>query len=230
MMKKMYLIFIVVMSISSVGAEQKLLSHDAIYQTITQFIHAKLVASVEYAVNIVPLDAQLQLAECSVALEAFSSSEKINAGRYSIGVRCKGEKKWTIYVSVLISVFKDVVILARPVQRGDIITDAMLSIERRDISSVREDFFTDISQVLNKQVVRSMMAGSVVSVRNIVEPVLIKKGDKVAIHSEKSGLSISMTGIALMDGAKGQRIRVKNESSSRIINATIIEAGLVVVD
>ena len=230
MMKKMYLIFIVAMSISAVGAEQKLPVHDDIYQTITQFIHAKLVASVDYSVNIMPLDNQLQLAECSVALEAFSSSETINAGRYSVGVRCKGEKKWTIYVSVLISVFKDVVMLTRPMQRGDIITETMLSIERRDISSLREDFFTDISQVLNKQVVRSMSAGSVISVRNIVEPVLIKKGDKVAIRSEKSGLSISMTGIALMDGAKGQRIRVKNESYSRIINATIVDAGLVLVD
>jgi flagella basal body P-ring formation protein FlgA len=33
----------------------------------------------------------------------------------------------------------------------------------------------------------------------------------------------------MMDGTKGQRIRVKNENSGRIISATVIEEGLVAV-
>jgi flagella basal body P-ring formation protein FlgA len=34
----------------------------------------------------------------------------------------------------------------------------------------------------------------------------------------------------MMDGTKGQRISVKNQNSGRIINATVIELGLVSVD
>lgn len=38
-----------------------------------------------------------------------------------------------------------------------------------------------------------------------------------------------MNGVAMMDGIKGQSIRIKNENSGRIINATVIEPGLVSV-
>jgi len=39
-----------------------------------------------------------------------------------------------------------------------------------------------------------------------------------------------MNGVAMMDGTKGQLISVKNQNSGRIINATVIEPGLVSVN
>jgi flagellar basal body P-ring formation protein FlgA len=38
-----------------------------------------------------------------------------------------------------------------------------------------------------------------------------------------------MSGIAMMDGIKGQVIKVKNESSGRIISGTVLESGVVLV-
>jgi len=43
-------------------------------------------------------------------------------------------------------------------------------------------------------------------------------------------MSISSAGIALMNGAKGDRINVKNSSSQRVIQAVVIDAGLVSVN
>ena len=45
----------------------------------------------------------------------------------------------------------------------------------------------------------------------------------------KATFNIDMKGIAMIDGRKNQRINVKNESSGRMINATVIEAGRVSV-
>jgi flagella basal body P-ring formation protein FlgA len=59
---------------------------------------------------------------------------------------------------------------------------------------------------------------------------LIKRGDKVVISTKKSDFSIKMSGVAITDGTKNQLIKVKNQNSGRIINATVVEPGLVSVD
>ena len=58
---------------------------------------------------------------------------------------------------------------------------------------------------------------------------MIKRGDRVAITAEKSGIGISMNGIAQSDGSRGQAIRVKNQNSERVINAIVIDSGKVSV-
>jgi flagella basal body P-ring formation protein FlgA len=97
------------------------------------------------------------------------------------------------------------------------------------VSNLREDFVTQIEQVENKQVIRQLESGAILSLRNVVEPTLIKRGDKVIITTTRPDITIRMSGVAMMNGTKGQLISVKNQSSGRIINATVIEPGLVAV-
>jgi flagella basal body P-ring formation protein FlgA len=122
------------------------------------------------------------------------------------------------------------VVLSQPIQRGEIFTRQHLAIEKREVSNLREDFVTQIEQIENKQATRQLNTGTILSLRTLVEPKLIKRGDKVVISTTKPDFSIRMSGVAMMDGAKGQLIKVKNQNSGRIINATVIEPGLVSVN
>jgi flagella basal body P-ring formation protein FlgA len=45
--------------------------------------------------------------------------------------------------------------------------------------------------------------------------------------SSNSGIAIRMSGIAQSDGSRGQVIRVKNQNSDRVVNATVIDTGVV---
>jgi flagella basal body P-ring formation protein FlgA len=145
-------------------------------------------------------------------------------------VRCNAEKKWSISTSAIIKTYQMVAVLSQPLQRGEIITRQHLSIEKRDVSNLREDFVTQIEQAENKQVTRQLNSGTILSLNNLAEPKLIKRGDKVVISTTKSEFSIRMSGVAMMDGAKGQLIQVKNQNSGRIISATVVEPGLVAVN
>lgn len=209
-------------------AEQKFQSHDAIYELVKDTI-ARNINAAEYEISVLPLDSQLKLPECTGALETFTASDSIKAGRTSIGVRCNAEKKWSIFTSAMIKVYEAVIILSQPIQRGDIITRQHLAIEKRDVSKLRGDFVTQSEQIENKQAARQMPAGVILGLRSFIEPRLIKRGDKIVISSMQPAFAIRMNGVAMMDGTKGQRIRIKNENSGRIINATVIEAGLVAV-
>jgi flagella basal body P-ring formation protein FlgA len=210
-------------------AEQKFQSHDSIYELVKNTVARNINTSADYEISVIPLDSLLKLPECTEPLEAFTAIDLIKAGRTSIGVRCNAEKKWSIFTSAIIKIYETVIVLSRPVQRGEIITRQHLAIEKRDVSKLRGDFITQVEQIENKQAARQMPAGAVLGLRSFIEPRLIKRGDKIVISSVQPAFAIRMNGIAMMDGTKGQFIRIKNENSGRIINATVIEPGLVSV-
>ncbi|MGZ8163304.1 MAG: flagellar basal body P-ring formation chaperone FlgA [Methylobacter sp.] len=209
-------------------AEQKFQSLDSIYELVKDTV-ARNINTAEYEISVLPLDSQLKLPECAEPLEAFTTTDLIKAGRTSIGVRCNGVKKWSIFTSAVIKIYETVIVLSRPVQRGEIITRQHLAIEKRDVSKLRGDFVTQVEQVENKQAARYTQAGAILGLRSFIEPRLIKRRDKIIISAIRPAFTIRMNGIAMMDGTKGQLIRIKNENSGRIINATVIEPGLVSV-
>ncbi|MDD5578840.1 MAG: flagellar basal body P-ring formation chaperone FlgA [Methylobacter sp.] len=210
-------------------AGQRIQSHASIDEAVNNFIAQKINTSAEYEISLIPIDSQLKLPECAEPLEAFTPTGSIKAGRNSIGIRCNAKMKWSIFTSSIIKFYQQVLVLSKPVQRGEIITSQHLSLEKRDVSNLRDDFFTQTDQVENKQAIRQTPAGAILSLRNFIDPKLIKKGDKVTISSIQPAFTIRMSGIAVMDGAKGQNIRIKNQTSGRIINATVIDSGLAAV-
>lgn len=216
---------------STAQAEQSSQSRESIAEAVKAYIAQNINLPGENEVSLVPLDNRLNLPQCAEPLEAFTTNATIKAGRTTIGVRCNNaEKKWSIFTSAIIKTYQMVVVLSQPIQRGEIITRQQLAIEKRDVSNLREDFVTQIEQAENKLVTRQLDTGTILRLNNLAEPKLIKRGDKVVISTTKSEFSIKMSGIAMMDGTKGQRIQVKNQNSGRIINATVVEPGLVAVN
>jgi flagella basal body P-ring formation protein FlgA len=204
-------------------------SHESIAEAVKAYIAKKINLQGEYETSLTPLDNRLVLPQCTEPLEVFSPTELIKAGRTAIGVRCNTETKWSIFTSAIIRTYQAVVVLVQPIQRGEILTRQHLALEKRETSNLRDDFVTDLEQVENKQVTRQLNTGTIVSLKNLVEPKLVKRGDNVMISSSNPNFSIRMSGVAMMDGAKGQLIRVKNQNSGRIIDAIVIKPGLVSV-
>jgi flagella basal body P-ring formation protein FlgA len=201
----------------------------SIQQAARKYITANLNSSIDYKFKLGKIDSRLKLALCSKALDISTPKGELKAGRNSIGVRCHSKKKWAIYTSVIIHIYQKVVVLSRPIKRGELYISNSLAIEKREISSLRSGFFINPENIINKQASRNLNAGTVISQSNITEPKLIKRGEKVTINISSPNLTISAAGIALMDGIKNQNIRIKNITSKQIIQATVVKQGQVVV-
>jgi flagellar basal body P-ring formation protein FlgA len=209
-------------------AEQNSQSHDSIYELVKQTLIKNIKAD-DYEINVLPLDNLLRLPECAQPLTAVMTSDVINPGRTTVGVRCDKGAKWSIFTSAMVKIFDQVFILTQPIQLGEMLSHQHLTLEKRDVSNLRGDFVTRIEQLENKKATRYLPKGSIISLKYFVEPFLVKRGERVTISAIKSTFNIDMKGIAMTDGIKDQRISVKNESSGRMINATVIEAGRVSV-
>ncbi|MGZ5576615.1 MAG: flagellar basal body P-ring formation chaperone FlgA [Methylobacter sp.] len=227
------ILFILVLTFiffTTAHAEQGSQSHESIAEAVKAYIEQNINLPGEYEVSLTPLDSRLNLPQCAEPVEVFTTTGLIKAGRMTVGVRCNIEKKWSIFTSVIVKTYQMVVVLSQPIQRGEIFTRQHLAIEKREVSNLREDFATQLEQIENKQATRQLNTGTILSLRNLVEPKLIKRGDKVVISTTKPDFSIRMSGVAMMDGTKGELIKVKNQNSGRVINATVIEPGLVSVN
>ena len=201
----------------------------SIQEAIRHFIASELSEDTDYKLKLGQLDNRLQLPLCSKPLDVFTHNGSIKTGRNSIGVKCSSKKKWTIYNSTNISIYKDVIVLSQPVRRGEIFSKNILQLEKRNISNIRSGYFSDPQFIVNKQATRNLSSGVVINQSNITETKLVKRGEKVTIKISSPNFEISAAGVALMDGINNQNIRVRNVKSKQIIQATVVKPGQVVV-
>ena len=206
-------------------------SHDDIQATVKKFLKNNLQQSkgIEITTEIGHLDPRLKLAECDTPLTAFSASDINQSSRFSVGIKCTGGKPWSLYITVNVHKMTNLYVTSRPVSRGEAISEDNIIKVSRDISKLRRSFFSEKDQLLGMIAKRSIRAGTILNNYQLKPPVIIRKGDNVDIIAKTSSLAIRMTGKALNNGAKGQNIRVKNNSSKRIIQATVITPGVVQV-
>jgi flagella basal body P-ring formation protein FlgA len=202
----------------------------SIQQAVSAFVAANLDNSGHYKTEAAPLDQRLSLPLCDNSLQVFLQAGELKPGRNTLGVRCTGGQNWMIYNQVAVKLYKDVLVLTKPLRRNEIITAEAISHETREVSALQQGYLLEPADIINKQATRNLAIGSVLIPSSYADLTLVKRGERVNIQLGKAGMSISSAGTALMNGAKGERISVKNISSQRVIQAVVIDAGLVSVN
>lgn len=201
----------------------------SLQDTAHAFVSSSLSGNGRYEIGSVPIDDRLQLAACDQSLTAFAQSGAVKPGRNTIGIRCDGSKRWTIYSTVIVKAFEQVLVVGKALNRNEIIKAEHLTRVKIDVATLPQGYITNPGEVLNKQAARSVAAGTALNRNHYIEPDLIKRGDRVRIQTGKPGLLITSKGVAMAGGVKGQRIRVKNLTSKKVIQATVEKPGLVTV-
>lgn len=211
------------------AAETPLQSHESILTAIREFIESKFRHPGEMQeVTVAPLDHRLRLAECSQPLEIFTLPGAREVGPITVGVRCQGAQPWSIYHTANVRRYQDVTILKNPLQQGAIVTPNDIVLARKDSVQLNGAQLSP-EQVINKPLRKSLPAGTVLSADHVTTLKLVKRGQRVLIRAQSAHFEVSMSGVALMDGEEGQRIRVRNEESKRIVEGTVSGANIVSV-
>ncbi|MEO1575398.1 MAG: flagellar basal body P-ring formation chaperone FlgA, partial [Pseudomonadota bacterium] len=69
-------------------------------------------------------------------------------------------------------------------------------------------------------------AGQMLSSAMLEPAWLIRRGERVTLAAGQRGLAIRMQGIALADGALGQKIRARNAESGNTVEGVVRDRGL----
>ncbi|RRJ85016.1 flagellar basal body P-ring formation chaperone FlgA [Aestuariirhabdus litorea] len=172
-------------------------------------------------VEINPLDPRLQLPRCSEPTTLIEDSRHHRAGRQTVRVECRGEQPWGIYLSATVKVFRQVITANRLINKRESVNPEDLLLEEHDVTELRSGYFTALDSLTHMQAKRTIRPGQPLSPSLLQAQQLIEKGDTVTIEARGNGLTVRMMGTALSDGEANEQIRVKNNSSEKIIRATV---------
>lgn len=118
----------------------------------------------------------------------------------------------------------EVLVVTQPVASGQPVTEDALQLQRRDISQTPDA----LSTLEPGQAARSTLrVGQLLQKRLLAAAIVIKRGDAVRIQASRGGVSVEGAGEALDSGARQALIRVRNSASGRVIQARVLEPGLV---
>lgn len=175
-----------------------------------------------------PLDVRLRLAKCTDKTEAYIQDGQRLTSRVAVGIRClDNTNRWSIFVPVSITHYARVVVSARHLPRGQAINKDDIKLERRAITRLHGQYLTQAAEVVGQLPKQRLEKGKVVSPRMLKRQNLVKRGQNVIILAEKSLIQVRSKGVALANGQIGERIRVRNTVTKKIVEGTVTSDGYV---
>lgn len=204
--------------------------HSAIREQVKTYVEKNLpiTAEEQLTVEVSELDRRLKLNQCDVPLTLFTpgtNRHKINL----VGVECQGRVSWKIYVPVKAKVLTPVVIARRPVLRDSLITARDVTLATMDRSKLRQGYFASPEQVVGRLAKHYFSIGQALTPRMVAVTETVKRGQLVDIIARNQQLQVAAKGEALGSGQQGEQIKVKNQSSERVVDAVIVGPGKVEV-
>jgi flagella basal body P-ring formation protein FlgA len=140
--------------------------------------------------------------------------------------RCPDTPGWRYEYVVRARVTAMVAITAAPVAANEALTDAQVTIERRDISNIA-DPISNPADAVGQMSRRMLRPGDILRAGQLSSPVLVKRGDAVMMVARRDGIEVSMAGEAMDAGGKGAVVRVRNAGSGQVVRMRVSGAGTV---
>lgn len=176
------------------------------------------------------LDSRLRLTQCDRPLSAQLAPGSRFSGKTTVHIKCDSAAPWTVYLNADINLYAEALHSATPLNKGDVLTEADLDYVEVDLSQVRYGYFTDMKQLVGQQLKRRLPQNRLIKANYVEPPTLVKRGELVSIVAENRGYSVKMSGTAMSNGSKGERVQVRNNSSKRIVEGVVEEFGVVSIN
>ena len=191
----------------------------------THFASQNLGEQSAVEVHVGRLDPRLRLTACDQNLNFELRDSGSMGGNVSVHTRCQGSPPWALYVPAEVKVLRSIVVASRNLERGSNLQIVDFDTQLRDISSLSDNYVSDVSRLIGKTTTRTIRSGEVIRLSTVTEPVVVKRGDTVIIEAQSGAIVVSTQAIALADGRVGEQISVRNTQSERMVRVKIMGPG-----
>jgi flagellar basal body P-ring formation protein FlgA len=205
-------------------------NHQDLNKKVYAYLSATLDAQeADYQIEIQNIDSRLKLKKCPSNIEIKSTLAHIKPGKNTLIMQCVGSTPWRVFMTARVKLFSYAVVSKHPLNKGHLIKESDLKLEKIQLTQLRSSHLSDIKQATNQVLKKRINRHEVVSVNNLSKPIIIKKGETITIVAKNNGFQISMKGVALMAGSKGDKIKVKNIKTKKVIQGIVFDAQTVKV-
>jgi flagella basal body P-ring formation protein FlgA len=170
----------------------------------------------------------LKLKNCTGNLHTQFASRKKNVAKPLIKVSC-AKPRWSITLAVRVYLYKDVLTLKQATPKNTLLQITEVQISKQDVSLLTKGYFENYQQIKQFQLKRALAANTILTPHHFKKNIMVKVGQVITIENNSPLLRVKMTGKALNNGGYGDIVKVRNLSSGKIIQATVIQNGVVKV-
>ena len=176
-------------------------------------------------------DSRLRLAACAEPLEAqLPAVRSGNGARTVVTVRCPGPSRWSVLVPVAVESTVRVWTTTRALPRGARpgVGDAIQTTQT--IHGFSNSYIVNLEEIEGFHLARPLPAGTPLERGVLAADPVVRRGESVTLFATQGGLEIRAPGRALTDAAPGERVRVQNVNSLKIVEGRADNSGRVRVD
>lgn len=155
--------------------------------------------------------------------------QKVGLSRIVIEAITEEGESAQIHLVSNLDEFMYVPVASRPLSVGKIIDPTDLVMARLDMTRIPRDVAAQSDGVVGHTIKRGIGVGDLFRAPDLSLPFDVTAGSSVTLRYVGRGFKATASGSALEAGRIGGAIRVRNESSKRIVAGTIVEPGLVEV-
>lgn len=227
------LLTIVAALVFSVAADAAVIKEKKIRDAITEYITARTADSgMEIRIRRLAYSGDLTVPAGRVSFEIVAPGQWEGWGRANLGliVRVDDAIVRNTSVPVEVEALCDMVVALRPLERGEVIGEGDVALQKRDISTVTGRISYDPVEVIGKKV-RVGIRGNNPVRKDFLEKVpLVRSGQMVTIIAENGALRVTAPGRARNSGGEGDLIMVQNIGSSKDVQGRVVDGATVAVD
>ncbi len=123
----------------------------------------------------------------------------------------------------------DTVVATRSLNRGDILRESDVTIEKRSKWEIPNDPMRDLSAAIGMAMQQNLRSGQPIRSSDIARPQLVKRGEPVLMNYQVPGIALTVRGKAEDGGALGDTVNITNIQSKRTVQGIVSGPGQVTV-
>jgi flagella basal body P-ring formation protein FlgA len=149
---------------------------------------------------------------------------------FCVHILVNGQDAVKVHAPATIEVWSDVVLAAKPLGRYQPIEAGDIVVRKMNQARVPANAIVRADQVLGLRARHNIAANCVLRNDQIESPPVVRRGDVVQMVAESEVLKVAVKAVAKENGAVGERIRVMNLRSRKIIYAQVLDKQTVQVE
>jgi len=198
-------------------------SHAQIHDTVLAFVRAQTQGLPgKVSIQVENIDKRIVLPACP-SLEAFLPQGAQLNGNSSVGVRCNGNKGWSVFVPVTVRVSVGLLITNKTLLQGQ-------TVHAEDLGSLssetlQPDTLTDPAQAIGKIMKFGVGKGQLLRQSMLRDPYTVIQGQAVQLLTGGRGFQIRSEGQALNNAAEGQPASARTTSGQKV--SGVVKGGMI---
>ena len=204
---------------------------ESLKQSVRQAIMTNVGSSpyTNLQISIRSIDNRLRLKSCENALSANVTNPTLKLGRITTMVECNDASSWKIYVQATATADMQIPVLISTMARGAIVGSQDVHMLSVPMGQQTQPIVESIDDLVGMELRRPISSGQPILISQVAAPDVVKRGQKVSIRYDNPDMTITMSGKALKNAAKGDWVSVENTSSGRQVEGRVEKDGTILI-